>query len=65
MVYAIVYVTLRAGSHGVPSPTHVSKSYHGGHVPTFEPQKIIKLWLIIIKFDLDYFEQIYPHDFFA
>ena len=43
--------TLRAGSHGsqVPSPTHVSKSQHGGKVPTFEPQETIKIWLIIIK----------------
>ena len=36
---------LRAGSHGVPSPIHVTKSPHGGKVPTFET---IEIWLIII-----------------
>jgi hypothetical protein len=40
---------LRASIHEVPSPTHVSKSQHGGKVPTLEPQTIIKIWLIIIK----------------
>ena len=40
---------IRAGSHGVPSPTYVSKSQHGGKVPTFEPQETIKIKLIIIK----------------
>ena len=45
---------LWAGSHGVPSPkvpspTHVSNSQHGGNVSTFEPQKFIKLSLIIIE----------------
>ena len=34
----------------VPSPIHVSKSRHGGKVPTFELQEIIKIWLIIVKF---------------
>ena len=33
----------------VPSPTHVSKSQHGGKVPTFQSQKTIQIWLIIIK----------------
>ena len=33
----------------VSSLTHVSKSQHGGKVPTFEPQENIKIWLIIIK----------------
>ena len=44
-------IPLRAGSHGsqVPSPTRVSKSQHGGEVPTCELQAIIKIWLIIIK----------------
>ena len=37
------------GSHWVPSPTHVSKYQHGGKVPTFEPQYIMKTWLNIIK----------------
>ena len=39
----------RASSHGVPSPTHVSKSKHGGKVPTIEPQQIIKVWFTSIK----------------
>ena len=30
-------------------PSHVSKSQHGGKIPTFEPQAIMKIWLIIIK----------------
>ena len=38
-----------ASSHGVPSPTHVSKSKHGGKVPTIEPQQIIKVWFTSIK----------------
>ena len=33
----------------VPSPTHVSKSQHGGKVPTFEPQESIKIRYIIIE----------------
>ena len=33
----------------VPSPTHVSKSQHGGKVPILEPQATTKIWLIIIK----------------
>ena len=33
----------------VPSPTHVSKSQHGGKVPPFELQETIETWLIIIK----------------
>ena len=40
---------LKVGLPGVPSPTHVSKSQHGGKVPTFEPQETIKIWLIIFK----------------
>ena len=40
---------LRANSHGVPSPTHDSKSQHGGEVPTSKPQETMKIWLIIIK----------------
>jgi hypothetical protein len=40
---------VRAGSHGVPSPTHDSKSQHVVEAPTFEPQETIKIWLIIIK----------------
>ena len=39
----------RVGSHGVPTLNHVSKSQHGGEVPTFEPPKTINVWLIIIK----------------
>ena len=34
----------------VPSPTHVSKSQHGGKVSTFQSQKPIEIGLIIIKF---------------
>ena len=33
----------------VPSPTHVSKSQHGGKVPTFEPRETTKLWLIVVR----------------
>ena len=40
---------LRAGSHGVPNPTHASKSQHGGKVPTCEPPVTTKICLIIIK----------------
>jgi hypothetical protein len=40
---------IRTGSHGVPSPTHVSKSQHGGRVPTCKPQGTTKIWLNIIK----------------
>ena len=32
------------------TPTHVSKSQHGGKVPTCEPQVTTKIWLIITKF---------------
>ena len=42
--------SLRVGSHGVPSPTHVSKFQHGGKVPTFERQEPFKV-------DLDHFMQ--------
>jgi hypothetical protein len=38
----------RAGSHGVPSPIHVSKSQHGGKVPTCEPQVFSGIWHNII-----------------
>jgi hypothetical protein len=38
---------VRVGSHGVPSPTRLSLSQHGGKVPTFEPREIIKRWLVI------------------
>ena len=31
------------------SPTHVSKSQHGGKVPTCEPQVIINIWLNVIR----------------
>ena len=41
---------LRAGQFTrVPSPTHVSKSPHGGKVFTCESQWSLKIWLIIIK----------------
>ena len=40
---------LKTSTHRVPSATHVSKSQHGGKVPTCEPQVIIEIWLIIIK----------------
>ena len=46
---AYAFQKLRAGSHGVPSATHVSKFQHGGKAPTFEPQEIIKIWSLIIK----------------
>ena len=34
----------------VSSPTQFNKFQHGGRVLTFEPQDIIKLWLIIMNF---------------
>ena len=37
-------VCLSASSDGVPSPTHVNKSEHGGKLPTLEPQEPIKVW---------------------
>ena len=40
---------IRAGLHGVPSLSHVSKPQHGGKVPTFEPQVFTKICIIIIK----------------
>ena len=40
---------LRVGSCGVPSPSHVSKSQHGGKAPTFQPQETNKIWFIFIK----------------
>ena len=33
----------------VQSPIYVSKSQHGGKVPTFEPQETIQTWYKIIK----------------
>ena len=47
------------GSHGVPSPTHVSK------VPTFEHKGTIKIWSVIIKVGwiLIHFMQTYLRDF--
>lgn len=33
----VIFVVARAGSCGVPSPTHVNKSHNRGKVPTFEP----------------------------
>ena len=33
----------------VPSPAHVSKSQHGGQVPTFEPQETIEMWFTFIE----------------
>ena len=40
----------------VASPTHVSKSQHGGKVATCEPQVITKIWLNIIEvISIDYF----------
>ena len=38
----VFYTPLGTGSDGVPSPPHVSKSQHGGIVPTFGPQETIK-----------------------
>ena len=35
---------IRAGSHGIPSPTHVNKSQHGGRVRAFEPQEPVNLY---------------------
>jgi hypothetical protein len=40
---------VRASSHGVPSPTHVSESRHGGNVPTFESRETVQVWVISIK----------------
>jgi len=31
----------------VPSPTHISKSQHGGKIPTFEPQETIIIIIIV------------------
>ena len=42
-MFVINYDYIRVGSHGIPSPTHVSKS------PTFELQKTIRIWLSISK----------------
>ena len=39
-----VALSLRARSHGVPSPIHVNKLQHGGKVPTFEPQEIVRVY---------------------
>ena len=39
-----VALSLRARSHGVPSPIHVNKFQHGGKVPTFEPQEIVRVY---------------------
>jgi hypothetical protein len=33
------------GANGVPSPTRVSMSQHGGKIPASKPQEIIKRWL--------------------
>ena len=46
---ATAYLGLVHMGSQVPSPTHVSKSQHGGKVPTFEPQETIDIWLTIIK----------------
>ena len=46
----------------VPSPTHVSRSQHGGKVPSFEPQEPLKYGLFSSKLDLDYFMQKYSRD---
>ena len=47
---------LKGGScYQVPSPTHVSKSQHGGKVLTFEPQETIKEYeAYSLKFYLDF-----------
>ena len=57
-----MWFTVRVDSHGVPSPTHVSKSQHGGKVPTFEPRETIKTRSIISKSDFNSFMQIYSQD---
>jgi hypothetical protein len=44
----IYSVYLRARSHGVPSPTHVNKSQHGGKAPTIEPKETTKVCLVSI-----------------
>jgi hypothetical protein len=42
--------TLRTGSYGVPSPPLMLASTNmEAKVPTFEPQDIIKIWLIVIQ----------------
>ena len=46
----------------VLSPTHDCKSQHGGKLPTFECQETIKIWLIIVKVDLDYFKLKHSRD---
>ena len=48
---------LRASSHGskVPCPTCVSKSQHGGKVPTCEPQEPLKYSWLSLKSNLDFF----------
>jgi hypothetical protein len=45
----ISYSNLRVGSHGVPSPTHISKFQHGDKIPTFEPQEILEILFIYIN----------------
>ena len=50
----VVYMVLRAGSHGISSPTHVNKSQHGGKGPTFEPQEPSNDGLYSSKLDLDF-----------
>ena len=42
---------IRAGSYGpVPSPTHISKSPHGGQsVPTFEHDETFKVWFLSMR----------------
>ena len=47
---------------GSQVPLHVNKPQHGGKAPTFEPQETIKIWLIIIILDLDYFMYKYLWD---
>jgi hypothetical protein len=39
----------------VPNPTHVSKSQHGGNIPTIEPQETIKIRLTIIEVESSLF----------
>ena len=46
----------------VPSLTHVGKFLCGGKVPTFELQETIKIWIISIEVDLDYFLHKYLWD---
>jgi hypothetical protein len=40
---------IKAGLHGVPSLSHDSKFQHGGKVPTYEPQVLTKICIIIMK----------------